>query len=109
MLYLSSQLGCVSGMFFLVVQMRGLQDCSNTGTCGSVIFRLLKQMFSLVTVLFFGRTHCRGNPPKHPPLRALVSEKTILGVTSPVSPGILLSRKSLNTLGKCLVFEKNDG
>ena len=32
-----------------------------------------------------------------------------LGVTSPFFPGILLSRKPPTTLGKWLVFEKNDG
>ena len=33
----------------------------------------------------------------------------VLGVASPFFPGILLSRKPQNTLGKWLVFLKNDG
>ena len=35
--------------------------------------------------------------------------RTILGVTSPFFPGILLFRKPSNIQGRQLVFEKNDG
>ena len=37
------------------------------------------------------------------------NDPNFLGVTSPFFPGILLSRKPPKTLGKWLVFEKNDG
>ena len=38
-----------------------------------------------------------------------VHSSEFLGVTSPFFPGILLSRKQPEALGKWLVFEKNDG
>ena len=48
--------------------------------------------------------------PKKQLATVLVEPKrSILGVTSPFFPGIFLSRKPPNTLGKWLVIEKNDG